>query len=160
DQDPANLNLLADAAGAAFDAGDLKTAGDLIARHAAIEALPSSLLNLSGLIAIKQQRYDDAASIFTDLRERGFDDPVLRFNLAWADAMRGAFRAAFELLDDAAVAASPVAPGLKIQMMHHLGLLEEALAEGETLAQRFPENRTLMGALATLAIDAEKPALA
>jgi tetratricopeptide (TPR) repeat protein len=41
-----------------------------------------------------------------------------------------------------------------------LGLYDEALQEGELLSQRFPANEALMGALATLALDAEKADLA
>ena len=94
DGDPANLALLADAAGAAFDENALDAAAALLERHAALAPLPPGLQNLNGLVAIRQQRFDDAAAIFGALRQAGADDPALRFNLAWSKAMTGAHREA------------------------------------------------------------------
>jgi tetratricopeptide (TPR) repeat protein len=160
ERDPANLSLLSDAAAAAFAEGAPEQAADMIDRYAALSPLPPVLLNLKGLVAIAQQRFQEAAAIFTELRERGPGDPALRFNLAWSKAMMEDYQGALDLLDDDAVAVSPNAPSLKIQMMHHLNLYEEALACGQTLAERYPGNQALMGALATLALDAEKADLA
>jgi tetratricopeptide (TPR) repeat protein len=158
--DPGNLNLLADAASAAVDARNFDAADDLLKRHAAIAPLPPALVNLEGVVALAQQRYADAGEIFASLRAGGADDPVLRFNLAWTRAMTGAYQEAFALLDDAALDISPRAPSLKIHAMHHLDMLDEALAEGERLTQRYPQDQALAGALATLAMDAEKVDLA
>ncbi len=160
ESDPRNPSLLADAAAAAFDEKAFDRAADLLARHAAIAQPSADLLNLRGLVALAQQRFGDAAEIFESLRRAGGDDPVLRFNLAWAKAMTGAYEETLALLDDDAVAVSPRAPALKIQMLHHLDRLDEALATGESLAARYPANGALMGALATLAMDADKPDLA
>jgi tetratricopeptide (TPR) repeat protein len=160
DRDPGNLALIADAATAAYDAQALDTAAELVARYAAKAPVPATLANLHGLTALAQQRFADAAAVFCELRDAGHDDPRLRFNLAWAYAMVGRHAEALTLLDDATVAASSRAPALKIQMMHHLGHFDGALACGESLAQRHPDNAALMGALATLAIDAEQPDLA
>jgi len=65
-----------------------------------------------------------------------------------------------DLLDDAAVAISPRAPSFKIQMLHHLGRLEDALAEGEALIKQYPQNSALAGALASVAMDAENLSMA
>jgi len=160
DKDPTNLALLAEAASAAFDDRAFDLAAELIERHAAIAPPPATLMNLKGLVALAQQRFDDAAAIFSGLRQQGRDDPVLRFNLAWSNAMTAAYKDALDLLDDDTVAASPRAPALKIQMMHHLELYDDALACGRSLAERYPDNQALMGALATLALDAEDTDLA
>jgi len=160
DQDPTNTALLADAASLAFDAGDFERAASLIGRHKDLKPLPASLVNLQGLIALSQRQYQEAAEILGSLRTEGEDNPGLRFNLAWAHAMSSAWQEALDLLDDESVAASPRAPQLKIQMLHHLGKLEDALACGEDLANRYPQNEALMGALASVAIDAEKSDLA
>lgn len=159
-RDPGNPALLADAAAAAYDDKAYDTAAELLERHAAVAPLPLTLLNLTGLVALARQRYSDAAAIFARLRADGGDDPAVKFNLAWSEAMKGAHREALDLLDDETIAASPRAPSLKIQMMHHLNLYDEALACGEALARRFPGDEALMGALATLALDAEKSELA
>jgi tetratricopeptide (TPR) repeat protein len=158
--DPGNLHLIADAASAAFDAEAHDTALLLLERYSAIAPLPDNLLNLKGLVALAKQDYAGAATVFADLRGRAPDDPVLKFNLAWAKSMMESWQEALDLLDDAALSASPRAPSLKIHVMHHLALYDEALATGEVLAQRFPDDQMLMGALATLALDAEKADLA
>lgn len=157
ERDPANPALIADAAQAAYDEKAYGAAVDLIARHPG--PLPASLLNLSGLVALAEQRHADAAVAFEALKNGGASDPAIDFNLAWARAMMGEWQNALDVLSDEALAASPRAPSLKIHLMHHLGLYDEALAAGEELARRFPSDTALMGALATLAMDAEKPEL-
>lgn len=159
-QDPANTTLLADAAARAFEAGDQELSSQLIQRYADLKPLPDSLINLQGLIAISQKKYEEAIETLAGLRAQGTDNPALRFNLAWANAMVGAWQAALDLLDEESLAASYRAPTLKIQMLHHLGNLDEALACGEMLAERYPDDQSLMGALANVAIDAEKADLA
>jgi tetratricopeptide (TPR) repeat protein len=159
ESDPRNLRLIADAASAAFDEQSFAQAYELLARYAALEPLPPELLNLKGLVALAEGKFAEAASAFAGLRAEA-DNPVLRFNLAWAKANMGAYREAIGLLDDEALAAAPRAPALKIHAMHHLMLYGEALAEGERLAKRYPGDEALMGALATLALDAERADLA
>lgn len=160
ERDPGNTSLIADAAQAAFDEQSLAGARELLARHAAIEPLPSSLVNLEGLIALSEERFEDAIAIFSALTAAGGANAALKFNLAWAYARMEKWPEALELLDADTVAASPRAPSLKIHVLHHMERYDEALAEGETLARRFPDDAALMGALATLAMDAEKMDLA
>jgi tetratricopeptide (TPR) repeat protein len=159
DQDPQNLSLLADTASAAATDGAHDLAAALLDRHEAIAPLPPALLNQRGLIAIAQQRFGDAQAVFETLRDQE-DDPALRFNLAWCKAMTGAYRQALDLLDDKSVKTSPQAPALKIQMLHHLGLYDEGLACGRTLAQTYPGNQALMAALSAFALDAGDSELA
>jgi tetratricopeptide (TPR) repeat protein len=160
DQDPSNCSLLMDAATQAFGANDFDLTDQLIQRYADLKPLPANLVNLQGLIAISQKRYDDAARIMAGLRAAGIDDPALRFNLAWAWAMEGHWEKAADLLDDESMATSSLGPVLKIQMLHHLGKLDEALACGEALCERYPQDQALMGALASVATDAERSELA
>jgi tetratricopeptide (TPR) repeat protein len=158
--DPKNLRLIADAAQAAFDEGDPACAERLLERYDAIEPLPPALVNLRGMAALDAQRYEDAKTSFEALLAASPDEPELRFNLAWTKAMLRDWRGAEALLGDAVMAASPRAPQLRIQVLHHLGRLDDALAVGGRLAERFPDNRDLMGELATVAIDAEQLSLA
>lgn len=160
DRDPSNLSLLADAASAAFDERDFAQSAELIARHESIAPLSPALANLKALNALAQHRYEDATAIFEALRADGQNDPALRFNLAWSKAMVNAWQDALDLLDDDTLAAAARAPALKIQAMHHLELYDDALSEGARLAERFPNNRALMGTMATLAMDAEQMDLA
>jgi tetratricopeptide (TPR) repeat protein len=160
EDDPDNLTLLTDAAAVAFEERQLDVAGDLIRRHAAVEPLDPAMRNLAGLIALADGHFDDAARGFAELREDGFDEPGLRFNNAWALAMLDRHAEAAGLLDDAAVDASARGPTLKVQTLHHMGDLEGALSAGQALAERYPHDQALMGALATLAMDADHADLA
>jgi tetratricopeptide (TPR) repeat protein len=74
--------------------------------------------------------------------------------------MQNEFEPVVALLDDEALAVSSRAPALKIHALHHLARYEEALFCGRELAERFAGNQELMGALATLALDVERPELA
>jgi tetratricopeptide (TPR) repeat protein len=160
ERDPNNLALIGDAASTAFDERAFDIASELLARHARLRSLPPALMNLKGLLDIAQSNYSEAATTFETLRAQGHDDAAVKFNLAWAKAMAGAYEEAAELLDGEVLTASPRAPALMIRMLHHLERYDDALAKGEELAKVYPGNQALMGALATLAMDAEKPELA
>jgi tetratricopeptide (TPR) repeat protein len=160
EQDPDNLPLLADAANAAFDAGELDTARDLLLHHHAVAELPQPLINLEGLVALRLQDLDTAAAAFGTLLQAGVDDPSVRFNRAWVHALKDEHEAALALLDDDVVAVTERAAALKVQMLHHLGQIEEALAVGQGMAERFPGNDSLLGALSVAAMDADDMALA
>ncbi len=158
--DPRNTRILSDAASAAVDAQEFELADELLERLTRENAMTPALLNLKGIAAIGRGRNQDANAIFARLLAEGSSDPALRFNLAWTNALLGDYHGAFELLDDATVAASARGPALKVQVMHHLGLLEEALAQADRMLERHPRDQDMIGALASLAIDAERPDLA
>jgi len=160
ERDPDNLPLIADAASAALAEGDPEQASGLIGRYAGIAPLPPALVNLQGVVALSENRYEDAAAIFGSLLRGGVGDPGLRFNLAWAKAMLRDYEGASELIDEAVAAASPRAAALKVQALHHLGRLDEALDWGRRLADQRPADTGLMGALAIVALDAEDADLA
>jgi tetratricopeptide (TPR) repeat protein len=153
-RDPGNLALLGDAAQTAFDERAFETCRDLLALHASRTPLSDALRNLEAMNAIAMGDYDNAISMLEALRASSPDTPELRFNLAYAYAMVSAWENSLELLDDAAIAVASRGPMLKVQMLHHLDRLDEALATGAQLAANYPDNQRLMGALATLAMDA------
>jgi tetratricopeptide (TPR) repeat protein len=159
EKDPSNFNLLSEAASIAYEIGEIDRAKEWIDRSATLAPLPGPLLNLKGLIALQEGRAAEAAEIFQRLSDES-GSPALRFNLAWSKALLGQYQDALDLLEDDVLSASQTAPSLKIQMMHHLGLYDEALSVGHELAASYPDNQALMGALATLALDAEKADLA
>lgn len=158
--DPENLNLLADAAGAALDEGHPTQTERLLDRYAAIAPLPPALSNLRGVAALANRQFDAARAIFESLLDAAPHDAGLRFNLAWCRAMGHDDRGAVALLDEATIAAVPRGAALKVQMLHQLGPLEDALACGMGLAELYPDDQDLMGALAVVAIDAEEIDLA
>lgn len=160
ERDPGNLNLIADACAVALDAGAPDEALELLDRYEAIAPLPPALVNLKGLAALRQDRFDDAAATFAQLLEAAPEDPSLHFNLAWSLAMTGDHARAAELLDDATIAAVPAAGTLKVQALHHLGDLDGALQFGMLLAESRPGDSALLGALSLVAIDSRMPELA
>jgi len=158
--DPDNLNLIGDAASAALDVRQPDVAEDLLRRYDAIAPLPAALQNLRGLVALQRDRFDEAAVIFRGLLADRPDDPGLRFNLAWCQAMTGDHAGAAGLLDDTTIAAVPAAASLKVQSLHRLGDLDAALAEGTKALEIHPDDAGLLGALSMVAIDLQMPELA
>jgi tetratricopeptide (TPR) repeat protein len=160
EQDPNNLQLIANAASAALDEGDAGKAMTLLDRYAALEPLPPELVNLQGLAALGEGRWDDAAASFERLLADGRDEPAIRLNLAWARSGAGDSEGALALIDDAVLAIGAAAAALKIQLLHDLERLDEALESGAALADLYPAAEELMGALASVALDAERLDLA
>jgi tetratricopeptide (TPR) repeat protein len=160
EEDPDNLRLIADAASAAMEEGDPGGALALLERHASLAPLPPTQLNLKGIAALADRRFEQAVAALTALREAGEDAPAIRFNLAWALTMAGGHEAALALLDDEVVAAGPRGASLKVGLLHHLGRPEDALEAGIALAEVYPADQSLMGALALAAMDADRADLA
>lgn len=158
--DPDNLHLISDAVSSAVDEGDSETAAALLDRYAALAPLPPAMLNMKGLAALRDGRFDDAVAAFEAMRAEGEDAPAVLLNLAWARALGKDHEGALALLDDEVVAAGPRAAALKVGLLHELDRLEEALECGQQLAELYPEDSALMGALATAALDAERVDLA
>ncbi|HYF22197.1 MAG TPA: tetratricopeptide repeat protein [Caulobacteraceae bacterium] len=160
EQDPGNLGLLASAAQAAYEEGDLAAAATLLARHVALEPLTPALRNLDGLVRLRSGRVDEAAEIFSALSAESGGAPELRFNLAWCEALRGDFAAVDRLIDETVAAAAPRAAALKVEALHHLGRLEDGLAFGLGFAEQFVDDRDLAAAIALVALDLEETDLA
>lgn len=160
EHDPNNFQLIADAAAAAVDERDFEAAAALVDRYAGLTPLPPAMLNLKGVIAMGEKRFEEAAAAFAALREEGLDTPVIRFNLAWALTMIKDYDKALALLDGDTIAAGPRGAALKIQLLHQFERLDEALECGEALAELYPDDPSLMGALASAALDAERVDLA
>ncbi|HWE45779.1 MAG TPA: tetratricopeptide repeat protein [Caulobacteraceae bacterium] len=160
ESDPDNLSLIADAAVTARDAGDMERAQDLIERYASLAALPPSLENLRGLIAIDQRRFEEASGVFQGLLEQSPTDTAVRYNLAFARTMLRDFPAVADIIDDETVLAVPEAATLKVQALHQLGDVDQALTFGLACAVERPGDTALASALAVAALDAEQPDVA
>lgn len=149
--DPGNLNLLADAAATAFDARRLNDCDALLARYEAIQPLPPTLRNMRGLSAMSQGRFEDALRAF-ESDAQALDEPVLRYNRAYAHAMLGAYTIALALLNDDVIAQVPQAVGLRMRLLHHLGDLDAAIELGRRHAN--DATADVHGWLATALFDA------
>jgi tetratricopeptide (TPR) repeat protein len=160
ESDPANPTLLSEAAEAAFAVRDVEQSASLLDRRSAVAPLTQQELALKGLIAMHGQRFDEAASIFTQLLEQSPADPSLRFNLAWSRAMLKEFEQALAVLDEATSDALPQAAMLEVQILHELGRLEDAETRARSLIDRHPEHEGLMAAVSVLALDLEDTELA
>lgn len=153
--DPANRALLGDAAKAALAARRPGVVHDLLNRYEAIAPLPSGLLNLRGMAALAEDRFEDAAPLFEHLLSAAPGDPVLRFNLAYARSMLGDYQAVIDLIDDEVAAAAPRAVALKTHALHVLGDTETAVAWGRPFAEALDGDADLMSALSVAALDNE-----
>jgi tetratricopeptide (TPR) repeat protein len=160
DHDPENLNLIADTASAALECGQADKVIALLDRFEAIAQPPAALLNLKGLASLQLNHFDDAAAIFDALYTAFPDEAPLKFNLAWSLAMTGDHVRVADLLDDGTVKAVPGAAVLKVQALHHLGDLPQALDLGTRLVELYPDDEGLLGALSLVAIDSQMPDMA
>lgn len=158
--DPDNLRLISDTTRLAAQAGEMELVSQLLTQHEGKAPLSADLRNLKAQAAMAAGQWDDAVNQLAGLINDVGPDHALKFNLAWSHAMLSQHAESLTLLDDAVLAASPRGPALRIHMMHHLGLFEEALAEADSLVERFPDNAELAGAIAVLAIDGEAPVIA
>jgi tetratricopeptide (TPR) repeat protein len=150
--DPDNLRLLADTADAAFQAARIEDTVRLIDRYAAITPPPPPLINLLGLSALADARYEDASRIFEVLLRDAPGDPGLCFNLAWARDRLGNHEGVLDALG--AETATPQGATLRVRSLHHLQRLDEALALGDAWDGR-SDDPNLWAALATVALDAD-----
>lgn len=151
--DPANKHLILDATEAALDAHNLEKAANLLEQLSSADAADSRATNLAGLVALRQGRNGDAIMHFTRLLEQNADIGP-RLNLAWAHLLTGNAENVLATLEDERLATDPVALRLRVQALHHLGRLDEALALGDQAAETQIGDRALFGALSNVALDA------
>lgn len=158
--DPENTALIFDAAGAAFDEGEIAEAARLVALYESIEAPPLGVLDLKARIHLANRDYHAAEDIYEFLIAEAPDDPALRHNLAWAHAAQGKFQTVDELLGDDIISNFPQAATLKVQALHHLGRLDEALAVCRGVIQEDSPDQDLAAAAALVALDLDESDLA
>lgn len=158
--DPANPSLLIDAAWAAYDAGERDLAGDLIARTGSGSRQAPRVRNLEMLLAIADDRLEEADALATALLSEQPGDPALLFNKAWIAALRRRFAEANALLTPDAALAFPHARVFKVRLLHHVQAYDEALDWGEDLIANGHQEPNLLGALAMVAMDADRPDIA
>jgi tetratricopeptide (TPR) repeat protein len=154
DHDPTNVRLIADAAATALEEGAPDTARALIDRCEQLAPASPVLMNLKGLVAIHARAFGEASRLFESLLADSPSDPALRFNAALCGTALGEHERADALLDERTAAASAQAARLKIQTLHHLARLEDAIATGAALSGLYPNDAPLAGALAAVALDA------
>lgn len=150
-EDPTNLNLLADAAIAAFDIGQPRLCIELLRRYEALQPLTPSLINVRGLSAMSEGRFDAALNDFRALAAHD-PNPVLRYNLAYASAMCGSFEPAADM-EPVCLESVPGAALLKLRALHHLGRFDDAVRMGAPLAGQAVPPAGFAGAYASVLFD-------
>lgn len=149
-EDSNNLTLLADAAAAAFDLHEFRLCTELLTSYENLQPLAPELVNLRGLCALSEGRFDDAQADFRRLVEHDAN-PILGYNLAYASAMCGSFELAANL-DAICLESVPGAALLKLKALHRLGHFDVAL-QMAPLADQADSPPGLAGAYATLLFD-------
>jgi tetratricopeptide (TPR) repeat protein len=157
--DPDNPALLADTIRAGLDAGERDGPEALADRLRLVTPGGFEGEYLTGIVAMHRGDFAAAAPRFARLFESD-DQAAVRFNLAWSRAMLGEKQAALELLSPATTGSIASAAMLRVQLLHEAGDFDGALAEGKAALTRFPDDRGLLAAMATLALDVEDGALA
>ena len=151
--DPNNLNLLGDTALAAFEAGQAALAKELFRRYKTLTEPSDSLLNMVGLLALRENDATGAIGYFTKLASDHPESAEIAYNLAYAEWLAGEFDRALERLsEDVAIAYQPVM-ALKMRLLHHAGRIDEAILEGESALNRGPSASDVEGLLAVLYLD-------
>lgn len=153
--DPDNAALIAETAQAALSSGRPEEVALLIERHRALAGPTPAMDHLSGLAAMTAGDWTAAAAAFRAMRDKGVDEPGVRYNLAWSLVMAGDRDAALPLLDDRVTEDIPQGAQLLVGLLHERGEMERAEHVARAAFDRFPGHRGLNAAVSTLAIDLE-----
>lgn len=160
EQDPDNLRLATDCAEAALGADRIELAYRIIEPFSASDNLDDGSRNIAGIASMRYGDQDSAQRHFTRLLSEHPDDPAVRFNLAWSQALAGDHAAARETLGDVREGDLPQAAMLDLQIHHHLGEFDAAEEKLEHYVARFPDYAPLAAAASVLAMDIDRADLA
>ena len=159
--DPDNLELLAAAVDAAIDGGVPERAV-AHADHALALAPGHPQFIYRRAVALRRGGQLDAARAALEaLVAAGESHPVPLCELAELRLVQRDFTGCLALLDtlpahSAGGAAVPQADLLRVRALHHLGRVDEAIAQAEAVLTADPARTDLAAALATLYLDAER----
>jgi len=132
--DAHNLNLLGDTALAAFETEQTELAKELFHRYTTLAEPSDALLNMAGLIALRETNISEAISHFTKLSIAHPASVEITYNLAYAEGLAGMVDGALERLGKEVTSAYPPALALKMRLLHHAGRVDEAIHEGTRVA--------------------------
>lgn len=154
DQDPDNLQLLADVSDLALDAGEVDTARMCVQR--ALSTTPDDpyfALRLSS-VAIAERNFEEAGFITQQLLDRGFTQEPILYNHAIALAN-------LEKYNDAAQCLSSIplnsdiegAARLRIRCLHYLGEIDQAIDVANQYLATHPNALDVVSMLSLLHFD-------
>lgn len=154
-QDPRNLNLMAELADLAMAARKFEVARGAVGRALALQPDdPYFRLRLSS-IALAEGLAEEASAITSELLAEGHGDAAIRFNHAYALVLQGEYEEALGLLEQLRVEGAPFAniAGLTMRCLHYLGRLESAIEVGLAHMQARPNDYICAGMLSLLYFD-------
>lgn len=160
DQDRANPGLANDCAEAALDAGRLTLAAEILAPFDTAGTMDARGHNLSGMAAMRSGDQRMAQRHFSRLLQDFPDDPAVRFNMAWSQALAGEHGAARATLGDVGDTDLAQTAMLDLQIHHHLGEFDAAEEKLAAYVDRFPDYAPLQAAASVLAMDIDRIDLA
>jgi len=150
ESDPNNTRLLRDIADICYQLGKFDKAENYLERILALSYDASTAYQLSNVYLAKAD-YERAITILSTMKERGYNDPAIDFNLAYG--FYASYRAedAFELLNGIKdqLASIPRGYTLLLKSMHYLAKIDEAIALLDEILENNGQTQSLEG----LAID-------
>lgn len=155
EQDPDNLNLLAELADLALTLGEIPTARDAIDRALTQKAGDPYLLLRASSIALAAGNSDESLALTEGILAQGVDDAAVRFNQAFALLSLKRFEDAKPVLialQEHAVD-FPAVTGMLIRCHHYLGELDEAIAVAAAHLETHPDDAAVAGMLGLLYFD-------
>jgi len=155
EQDPNNLQLLAELADAALDASQFSLARDAIDRALTLQPNdPFFRFRLSS-VALAESKLDEALQITEALLAEGFDDPAIRFNHAYALVLLNKYEEATPVLEwlFAEQAPFPNVVRLLIRSLHYQGQLDKAIDVAKAHLAAHPDDNQVVGMLSLLYFD-------
>lgn len=154
-QDPENAGLAGEVADLHLHLGEFAEARQVLEKALASHPGHPQLLNTLASVAIASNQPVEAAKILQDLLQGGHDNPIIRYNLAYALVLGRHYTEARDILlpvvDDPR---APEAPVLLARCLHYLGDLDEAIERLTAFAARHPNHGEALGILSLLHLDA------
>lgn len=155
--DPNNPNLLAEVADYYIQQQDFDTASSYIEQGLNASPEHQSLIFVKGTLAIASNNPEEAITTLEQLKFDIGTAPEVRYNLAYANLLKGdPAQAKAELLpmiDDAEVI--PAAKLLFARISHHLGEMDQAEEYAGEYLKQFPSDAEALGVMALIKLDIE-----
>lgn len=156
--DPQNLALRTDVFDAALAAGQLSLAQQQTTWVLSRTPTDFGWRHRLAVLDMAQQAWNEAAMLLRSLLAERQSDPVIGYNLAYAEFARGQIDSALEILHplvDAHLDRVPDALALLLRCLHRQGAMSDGVATFERFLARRPSAQAL-GVASLLAVDAEQ----
>ena len=163
EQDPENVPLRTDLADLLLELDETETARQHVEAALARQPQDGPLRYRRAVILHRQGELTQAHAQLSELLAQGVDEPVVHFEMGRVQFAQGEFARAIQTLAPLCQAASPaelrpMAAFLSVRGLHQLGELDAAIQLAESVMSTGGSDSALGTALATLYLDAGRPA--